>query len=116
MKLNGIPDNDVAVIQQRIQSCIRMLNEVRQRVFWACALWIDKLILDTSLKFPDLQSLLDEVIDNRSFIYTLGSLMYTGELGPTSSYKKSLKNQHPQDNLITSKPMNTSIRRQDLSH
>jgi len=33
MKLNGIPDNDVAVIQQRIQSCIIMLNEVRQRVF-----------------------------------------------------------------------------------
>jgi len=44
-----------------------------------------------------LQSLLDEVIDNRSFIYTLGSLMYNGDLGPTSSYKRSLKTQHPQD-------------------
>ncbi|KAF9432943.1 hypothetical protein BGZ76_010113 [Entomortierella beljakovae] len=67
-----------------------MLNELRMRAFWACALWIEQMLRTNP---SNLNELLEEVIDSKDFIYGLGSLLYHGKLGNRSAYLSSSNNE-----------------------
>ncbi|KAF9991758.1 hypothetical protein BGZ80_008928, partial [Entomortierella chlamydospora] len=90
---NGIPAHDIAIIQSHFQTCVRILNELQQRTFWACALWIDKILRD--IQQQQQQQQLDAVVDSTDFIYRLASLLYADDLGNQSNYKRSLNSSKP---------------------
>ncbi|KAF9981084.1 hypothetical protein BGZ79_006203, partial [Entomortierella chlamydospora] len=89
---NGIPAHDIAIIQSHFQTCVRILNELQQRTFWARALWIDKILRDGS---KDVQQQLDAVVDSTDFIHGLASILYADDLGNHSNYKRSLNSSKP---------------------
>jgi hypothetical protein len=60
-----------------------MLNELRIRAFWACALWIDHLYSRPSTD-TTVPRLLDEVIDDKNFVFSLASLLYKGKVRRSS--------------------------------
>ncbi|KAF9406410.1 hypothetical protein BGZ76_006345, partial [Entomortierella beljakovae] len=67
-----------------------MLNEMRIRAFWACALWIDHQLQKTPAP-SNLDKRLDEVIDSKDFIHGLATLLYTGQMGTRSKYHQESK-------------------------
>ncbi|KAK3829399.1 MAG: hypothetical protein J3Q66DRAFT_383936 [Benniella sp.] len=66
-------------IRDHLRSCVDMLNELRQRVFWACALWIVQLMAACPENFLD--QMLDEILDEQGFYNNLGTLIYKGRPG-----------------------------------
>ncbi|KAF9169084.1 hypothetical protein BGX21_006044 [Mortierella sp. AD011] len=89
---NGISLHDIAIIQLHFQTCVRILNELQQRTFWACALWIDKILRDGS---KDVQQQSNAVVDSKDFIHGLASILYHDDMGHQSNYRRSLNSSKP---------------------
>ncbi|KAF8947049.1 hypothetical protein BGZ46_005657, partial [Entomortierella lignicola] len=66
-----------------------MLNELRIRAFWACALWIEHLL---TTKPSGFQERLEDILDSKDFIHGLATLLYSGTIGTRSKYYSDEKN------------------------